>query len=484
MKSKLIGTLVMAGLIISCSDFLDQKPVSNGIAVSNTDSDSLVYKTAGDLETGLSGVYADFKNEYFMLDYYVNGDAQGDDAYAGADNPANFQIDKYTIDATNTNVSRDWADLYATIGKANLVIDNATRSTDASLTVDERKRIIGESSFIRAFMYFQLVQLFDGVPLQLEAVTSFDPTKAAELFPVVFPPRATEAEVYAQIIADLENALASVAATGPDKGYATTGAVNAILARVYATREPHDWAKVKSYTDAVIAGGYTLLPQYDNLWDNTIENSSESIFEINCYGWDTGGNWGASMFAGTDWKKFDIPSNDLVNAFDAEGDDIRKNSSIAFMDVTGSWTDPQWPSNQYPFINKWRDFSGAQNFILIRLADVLLLKAEAENELGNTAAAADLVNQIRTRVSLANTTANDQGSMRTAIAKERRLELAFEGVRWYDLKRTGQAIDVINAVKGENGSDLGYALTSQRLLWPIPQTERDKNKQLTQNDGY
>jgi hypothetical protein len=118
------------------------------------------------------------------------------------------------------------------------------------------------------------------------------------------------------------------------------------------------------------------------------------------------------------------------------------------------------------------------------LADVLLLKAEALNETGDLAGAAALVNQIRTRVSLPNTTANSQAAMRLAIEKERRLELAFEGLRWFDLKRTGRAIEVINNATGVDGVNLGYNIAPYQLLWPIPQAELDKNSQLTQNPGY
>ncbi len=486
MKSK-INILLVAGCAAfamqSCDDFLDIKPTSQGIAVDN-DSDGPLYSTASDAETALAGVYADFKNEYFMLDYFVNGDAQADDAYAGADNPANFQIDLYTIDATNTNVSRDWAYLYSTIGKANLVINNVNAVPDASLSPARKKQIIGEASFIRAFMYFQLVQLFGDVPLQTASITSISGDKLEETLPIIFPARNSASEVYAQIITDLNTALESVGTTAPDKGFATKGAVNALLAHVYATIEPHDWNKVKQYCDAVIAGGYSLLPEYDMLWDNSVENSSESIFEINCYNWDTGGNWGIFMFAGTDWKKFNIPSNDLVNTYQAEGDDIRLNSSITFADVTGSWTDKHWPTTHYPFINKYRDFNGSQNFIIYRLADILLLKAEALNETGDVNGAAELVNQIRARVDLDPVSTSSQDAMRAAIAKERRLELAFEGYRWYDLKRTGKAIEVLNNVKDYNGASLGYQLDESKLVWPIPQAERDKNTQLTQNAGY
>ena len=329
-------------------------------------------------------------------------------------------------------------------------------------------------------MYFELVRQFGEVPLLVNEIAEIDLNKLDE----IYLSRATVSEVYAQIITDLETALAKVRVTAPDKGYATRGAVNALLAKVYATVEPHDWNKVDQYCDAVIAGGYTLLPEYEQLWDLSQENSSESIFEINCYGWDTGGNWGVFMFDGTDWKKFNTPTNDLVKAYDDEGDMIRKNSNIRFEDVTGKWPDRYWPLTTYPLINKYRDFNGTQNFILFRLADILLLKAEAINELGDMDGAAALVNQIRDRVDLDPITASTQAEIRLAIEKERRLELAFEGHRWHDLKRTGRAIEVLNAQKDGSGNSLGYALDENRLLWPIPQAERDKNDKLTQNESY
>jgi len=187
-----------------------------------------------------------------------------------------------------------------------------------------------------------------------------------------------------------------------------------------------------------------------------------------------------------DWKKFNIPSDDLVKAFDSEGDMIRKNASILFLDVTGKWSDQHWSQDYYPFINKYRalDQPSPQNYIFYRLADVMLLKAEALNEKGDIAGAAELVNQIRGRVNLGNTPANTQEAMRLAIEKERRLELAFEGHRWFDLKRTGRAIAVMNAVSDFGNTTMSYNLTESRLIWPIPQSEMDKNTKLLQNPGY
>lgn len=487
MKTKHIFYLIGTILVLqACDDFLDIKPKTYGIPIKNTSSDSVIYKTAGEAEAALGGTYADFKNEYFELDYFVNGDAQGDDAYAGADNPDNFQIDDYLLIATNRNVSRDWVYLYGTIGKANRVINNVPKVTDATLTDLRKTEMIAEASFIRAFCYFHVVQLWGDAPLQLKDLKTLSPETFPDVYAQVYPAPVSKEEIYAQIILDFETAAAGAPITADHKGYATRGAANAMLAKVYATQEPRDWEKVNSYCQAVIDGGYSLLPEYDQLWDNANENSSESIFEINYFGGSVDHNWGTQMFRGTDWKKFNIPSNDLLAAFDAEGDAIRKNASVVFLDVTGKWTDNHWPQNHYPFVNKYRHFTSPsdQNYIFIRLADILLLKAEALNELDDLSGAKALVDQIRARVDLSPTPANSKDAMRLAIEKERRLELAFEGHRWFDLKRTGRAITVINAVKDGSGVSLGYNLTETRLIWPVPQAELDKNVNLSQNPGY
>lgn len=488
MKKYFLFSVIALGALMlnSCEKFLELEPESQGIAVNNTSSDSILFKSASEAEAALAGAYSDFKNEYYQLDYFVNGDAQSDDAYAGADNPANFQIDDYKLDATNSNVSRDWRYLYSTIGKCNTVINNVRAVNDPAMSAARKEQIVGEASFIRAFMYFQATQLWGDVPLQLKEVKTISAANLEEIYPQIFPARAPQADVFAQIIADLEIALEKVPASAAHKGFATKGAVNALLAKVYATQVPQDWNKVRDYCDAVIAGGYTLLADYNQLWALGNENTTESIFEINYDGGAPDGNWGTKMFRGLDWKKFNIPSNDLLAAFDAENDTKRKNASVIFEDVSGKWSDPHYPQNKYPFINKWRNFQEGsnQNYIFIRLADILLLKAEALNELGDQPGAAALVNQIRSRVSLGATPAVTQAELRLAIEKERRLELAFEGHRWFDLKRTGRAIEVINDVKGADGQLIGYNLSANRLVWPVPQAELDKNIRLQQNAGY
>ncbi len=488
MKNIRIFLVTLAAVIVlhSCEKFLDITPASQGIQIENQLSDSVLYKSAGEAEAALAGIYADFYNEYWELDHFVNGDAQSDDAYAGADNPANFQIDDYNLDATNSNVSRDWGYLYSTVGKANLVINNVDKVTDPELTTARKEVMMGEAKFIRAFCYFYLAQLWGDVPLQLTEVTSISIETFPEVYPLLFPSRTPVAEVYTQIISDLEEALPVVPVTATHKGYVTKGVVNAVLAKVYATIVPHDYAKVEEYTNAVISGGYSLLPEYEQLWDEAHENSSEAIFEINYFGTSSSGNWGVSMFLGKDWKKFNIPSNDLVKAFEDEGDLVRMNASILFDNVAGIWSDNNWPQDHYPFAYKYRNNTSPspQNFIILRLADLILLKAEALNELGDQAGATALVNQIRSRVGLADISILSQAELRLAIEKERRLELAFEGHRWFDLKRTGRAIQVLSNTIGPDGTAFGYQLDEHSLLWPIPQLELDKNQQLTQNPGY
>jgi hypothetical protein len=485
MKKNNLKYILAAGLTVctlfqSCEDILDKEPLSR-LTDKDLGGSGVGFTTADQAEAFLAGCYGEFRSEYFQLDYYLNGDAQADNAYAGADNPNIFQIDDYEIEAVNANVARDWRYLYSAIAKCNTVISNIAEVADPALTEQRRQEIRGEASFIRAFMYFEIVKQFGAAPLMLTEISKIDVNDLGS----VYVERTPEADIYAQIISDLQTALSDVATTSANKNVVTKGVVNALFAKVYATLEPHDWTKVNQYCDAVIANGYDLLPEFEQLWDGSQENSSEAIFEITYDGWDAGtGNWGASMFLGVDWKKFNTPTNDIVRAFDAEGDIIRKTASIQFADVTGKWSDRYWPLTSYPHVNKFRNTSGTQNFIIFRLADIMLLKAEALNELSDVNGAATLVNEIRARVDLAPTTADTKEEMRLAIEKERRLELAFEGQRWFDLKRTGRAIEVVNALKDGNGNSLGYQLTSERLQWPIPQAERDKNDKLVQNFGY
>jgi hypothetical protein len=473
-------------LLPACQDQLDLQPVSQTVAgESGTGTAGSSIKDAASAEAALAGSYAIFKNgsaEYYVMDYFILGDGQSDNSYAGADNAAWFEVDEFRILSTNAVTARDWQYLYNHVASANSIIANVPKVTSASLSAARKAQIVGEAKFIRARAYFDLVRIYGDVPLVVDELPTITSSNVEEIYGQLYPARSTAEQVYAQILKDLDEAAPVVPKSGPNKMTVTPGVVYTLQAKVYATRK--DWAKVKESADKVIALGYTLMPDYEDLWNGKHENSAEAIFELNFEDWSTGGNWGSSMFYGTDWKKFNTPSNDLMKAYDDEKDAVRKASTVYTANVTGKWSDKYWALTRFPFAYKMRNTDASQNIIMYRLADVLLLKAEALNETGDLAGARALVNQIRNRAKLAATPAADQAAMRLAIEKERRLELAFEGQRWYDLLRTGRVMPVMEAVKDGSGNSLNYKPTAARLVWPIPQGEIDKNTNLTQNSGY
>jgi len=470
MKIKVNNYIGMAAVLLlslqACKkDFLDKQPITQV-------TPDIAFSDAEAAEKLIQGVYDGMYSDYFIWDYMTNGDVTSDNAYAGGDNPANIQIDEFRTNATNGNVTRDWSGLYTNIKNANLVLDNVPNIEDPALDEGNRRnQILAEARAIRAYNYFHLVRLWGPVPLVLNVPASIQEMQ---------PARASVDEVYAQIIEDLDFAAANARTSAPNKGIITQGVAHAILAQVYAALPTPNWTKVLDETNATLASGYSLFGSYDGLFEIANENNSESIWEMQYDGWSGAhGNWMPSVIVGSGWKRFNTPSNDLVKVFDAEGDDIRKNSSIKFLNSSDeAWSDPFWPKSNYPYINKYRSDDQA-NAYLIRLAEIILLKAEALNELsaGGWAQAKPLVDQIRGRVNLSGTPANSQASMRAAILKERRLELAFEGYRWFDLLRTHTAVETMNAVTDGNGKKL-YTISEADLLWPVPQEEVDRNPNL------
>ncbi|MGV8094378.1 MAG: RagB/SusD family nutrient uptake outer membrane protein [Mangrovibacterium sp.] len=458
----------------ACEDFLSTDPESF-----MTPEEFLNSRSWAD--ASLSGVYKTFHSEYYQFDMFVNGDVTSDLAYAGGDNNANFEIDDLGVTSTNGNVGRDWRYLYEAIGTANAFLGKVDSIEDENFSQVDRDKMEGEVMFIRAVHYFNLVRLWGGVPLVLKA----DDQGSSSL------PRATVDEVYTQIIADLEFGVEHLPATSSDQGRIKKAAAQGLLAKVYATKPVKDYAKVLEYCDAVLADGqYSLVPNYGDLFDGTHENGSESLFEIQFLP-TVAGNWGVQLFLPPSltqdgWKKFNTPSKELMEAYEEENDQLRRNASVLFEDVTGKYSDDIWGTNM-PFSYKLKHANGwnsGDNIIYLRLADIILLRAEALNETGNLNDAAVELNKIRTRVNLAEKNPATQAEMRLAIEKERMLELALEGHRWFDLKRTGRALDVMRASGTRRPGQTYSYIDVNDLLWPIPQTEIDKNPNLTQNPGY
>ena len=496
-STKYIGVLLAAGLLtISCDDQLDLKPISEE-TVDNA------YVTGNQIEAALIGVYESFQSsDYYVWDQVLYSDVRSDNHYAGGDNPEIFQIDAINIQSNNGRVNKAWASIYNAIMKANLVLEK-TPGIELEITEERRAQIIGEAHFLRAYHYFNLVKLYGGVPLVLETIKSADPAE-------VRVPRNSVDEVYAQIIADLEAAAAALPdvylengqpSLGISKARATRGAANAILAKVYAQKPVPDYNRVIEYANLVInsPAGYTLLPDYTQLFDGSHYNNTESIIEMQFIGGNEG-TWGPQMqlppsVSGDNWRKFVTPSHNLVNAYDSEGDAVRKNCNILFENIT-FWADEYWNNSigsSIPFAYKWKNAGGwnsADHVYLIRLADIILLRAEAYNATGQIGLAATDVNQIRNRATLGDLPAAasaSQSAMRTAILKERRLELAQEAHRWDDLVRNNVVVETMNNANETNlatGQQVNYNMQEFKILLPIPLEEINRNPTLIQNPGY
>ncbi len=499
MKKKLFfGTSFLIAIVVivfsGCSKILNKQPVTQII----TDTNSATI-SAGDAENAIASAYAEYKGydaglELNVFDRIANGDVRADNCYAGGDNTDLITLDLFTETSLNGNAARDWRDAYVIIGKTNIAISQIEKCVDPALTSDRKNEMLGEAKFIRAYVYFDLVRLFGRVPLLLKP----SDTKTAEsLFNSTLVPQSSTDTVYDAILNDLWFAKSRVRDVGsaPTKFIVTKGAVNSTLAKVHATLPSPNWDSVLYYCN-LATPGYSLVSDYSFLWDNNHKNNSEAIWEINYDGYSSGdfiGNWipsinvGGSIgnYEGGGWKKFNLPSNDLVNDFLSEGDNIRLDNSITFLNISGQWTDQFWGAGHYPFLTKFNDpANGINDVYIIRLADILLLKAEALAHQNNLDGALAIVNQVRARVKLAPKSSSNADEVLNIIANERRLELAFEGQRWFDLVRTGKAIEVLNAQKDGQGKPINYNVQPYQLIYPIPQEQIDLNPLLTQNDGF
>ena len=482
-----LSLLLIAGILVivsGCSKTIDKTPISS-LTTSN------FYKTATDAEAGLTGAYNGLYQQFYIWDYQTNGDAQADNCYAGGNNPDNFAIDNFTLNALNGNVTRDWQGLYAAVVNANAVLDNVPAINDPVWTGTTRKaQILAEAKFLRELHYFFLVTTYGDVPLVLTNTA----TGAALL-----PARTPATAVYIQIEQDLisaDSALLPASGSNPNTGRATQGSADALLAKVYAQQGKYDSCLI--YCNKVLANTYyALLPNYADLFDGNHKNTVESLFEIQHSTVSGTTNYGPELLlpfslTGDTYAKFNECTNDLIQAYKSENDTVRLDASVYFSVPSDTIAIPPpytVATSPVPYAYKWKQpggFNSPDNEILIRLADIILLKAEALNQTSQTAQAIPLINQIRARVMLPPTTASTQTDVAAAILKERRLELALEGHRWLDLLRAGASytISLMNSQVDPTGKSLNYSLTQNKLLFPVPQSERDLDKNLSQNPGY
>ncbi|OHX66872.1 RagB/SusD family nutrient uptake outer membrane protein [Flammeovirga pacifica] len=488
---KIIKYITLCATLLSfsaCDNFLDLKPISDETADN-------AYTRATQIESALAGTYTTLHSDFYEWDVMLFNDVRSDNFYSGGDNPEIHSVDLLTITAVNSKVDQDWSSLYNGIFKANNVLYRVDGVVD--LDPDRKEEIIGESKFLRALYYFSLVKLWGPVPLITQPTLSTAPED-------VNIPRSSVEEVYALIEQDLKEAAAALPDTfdgSEAKTRATKGACYALLAKVYA--QSKQWQKVVEAVNEVdkSSASYSLVNDYNSLFTGGAYENSECIFMPNYIGGNIGNFAPAMMLppsiTNDDWRKFGTPSVDLVNAFDAEGDVVRKSAAILYEDIT-AWRDQYWSnvgegSTNLPFAYKWRNpmaWSSTDRQYILRYADMLLVKAEALNELNDINGAAIEVNKVRARVGLNHLTSDKMTSqevMRNTILNERRLEFAQEGMRWEDLQRHGQLVNTMSNLKEfdkDANAFVNYDMNQDKILLPIPQVEMNRNPNLEQNPGY
>jgi len=494
---KISYCIFLLAAVVSCKKFLDSKPQTS-LTTGNA------YSSANDIENAMVGAYNIFYQEYYIWDNVLLGDVRSDNAYTGGSNDqAILPYDLMNIPAGNSRMYADWSQLYQGIGRCNIILNKISAINDVKLDAGNRRnQIIGEASFLRAFHYSQLVKTFGGVPIELNS-NSADPSKTNL-------PRSTETEVYNQIEKDLEVAIKNLpddygSDASVNKVRATKGAANALMAKIWAQRSDRDYTKVLQYCNAVInsPAGYMLMDNYADLFDGNHYLNQESILEVPFIANGDLANWGPELYLAPEdgWQKYCVPSKALINKYNSENDNIRLNANIIFWHNL-AWADENWNPCQdntvyVPFNYKQKhpnSWSSGDHQYLLRLADIITLKAEAQNETGDLAGAALTLNIIRTRVSLPAVVATSKAQMKIAILDERQLEFAFEGQRWDDLVRNGVAVSTMNGIVdfkytcnnnvASAAIPLNYNCNINKLICPIPQLERDANPNLTQNLGY
>ncbi len=468
-------------LCSSCEDFLNEVPQT-------TRSDENFYKTAADFNNAVIGAYANLKNPGLYGNGGTNAsmlwltEVVSDNSTHGATKAVStlsqFEIDEFNISLSNTVTTAAWTGHYVGIGQVNTILDKLPLVTfEEPLKV----RYEGEARFLRAFYYFNLVRLFGDVQLIQNSIES--PYGANGI------PRTNAAAIYELIISDLTIAENNLPATIPaaEAGRASRWAAKALLGKVYLTRNQPELAAPK-LNEVIASGQYNLSTSYAATFSpaTSYANNKDVIlavqYKTGLVGqgsalWSDLIPWGVpGVLFGTTGSGggFMQPTADLENAY--EPGDLRKDASLQATYLGANGT----PVNVRHVV-KYKQ-PGPQSgdadsdFPLLRYADVLLMYAEALNAQGQTVAAEPFLNQVRARAGLPEKTGLSQADFALALEQERRVELAFEGHRWFDLVRTNRYVEVMTAK--------GYAVKEFHRFYPVPQRETDLNNQLTQNPGY
>ncbi|RRA97595.1 RagB/SusD family nutrient uptake outer membrane protein [Larkinella rosea] len=495
-KITAIGTILFCLAQFSCKD--DMLVTTDPTRIGS----DLFYKTETQLLQALNGVYGqlqtittsayifqEFPSDNTTLDFNPldRGGAAGWEAFEFS-----------TVNQGNGEIANVWNQYYSMMYNINYTLEKmAGSSVDAAV----KAPIEGQLKFIRAYAYFNLVQYFGDVVLVTKTLDK--PDAAFDLT------RSPQTEVWAQIEKDLKEAVAVLPASYPTSqaGRVTKGAALSLLGKTYLTQ--------KKYADAVTTlkqvTGYTLNPLYADNFNPAKKNGPESIFEIQFQGGNDLGEWSSfaytfaprlsagavTGFANTTPGGRNIPTNDMIAAY--EPGDLRKDVSLkTSYTLNGTVVNiPYIIKFTYPHTITGRTDN---NWPVLRYADVLLMLAESINEAtGPSAEVFDYLNQVRKRAGLAAVAGLDKVALRDAIMKERRVELAFENHRWFDLRRTKTPAELtafMNAYGAKEKAKptvdrggiafnaLDYVYTDNEYYLPIPAPQILISSKLTQNPGY
>lgn len=486
MKKILIYTLVISMVMLgSCSDFLDKNPTDQL-------SSALFWKSRADFDNALTAIYGAMQSEYYAAGA-PNWDALTDNGY-GQHNyyGSNGIVQGNIFPSSGGYISDIYRSSYQAIARINIFLENLEGYAGSDLTESDKQRLGAEAKFVRGFFYFQLYQAYGSVPV---VTVPLD-------FETQFQAKSPKNEVFAQVVSDLESAIASL----PDipyyngGGHAVKTSAQALLVRAYMfdaydsknTPNVELMAKAKVLSDELVTtSGYKLAEDFTSVFQaGSQEGNEEIIFSIKFLA--PNNSTAMDQWYG-DWVVVS-PLPSFVDEFEAGDQRLSQSVFSDFVD----WGDgaTHSPSNNRPTGYGVKKFltpdlipygyatRSEQDWVLLRYADILLMDAEIENELsGPSEAVYSAINAIRNRSGLGDLPSGlSQDQMRERIRHERRIETAFEGLRYYDLKRWKIAGEVLNTV--EDGI-IPYNFEEKFYEWPLPQSEIDKsNGVLVQNENY
>nr|WP_067063412.1 RagB/SusD family nutrient uptake outer membrane protein [Mucilaginibacter sp. L294] len=506
---KIIGIVVIATVLGSCKKFVDYNPHDSFTV---TDLDYL--KSESDYRTMAISTYTPVQ---WLNQVVVIGDIASDNSVAGGESASDVlplqQIDDFSLTSVNSTLQDLWQVAYEGVNRTNYLLQYKDKNP-AGQVVDfaGKEALYGEVKFLRAYYYFTLVKMWGDVPFFIDRRLGVSDSRSLQ--------RSPKAEVYAQVEKDLNEAIAVLPPTQTEKGRVTKYAAQALLGKVYLYENKFD-AAASVLEPVITSNAYSLVSDFASMYLAAGENGPESVFEIQYTNGSPYYNWGgttrgqgnyavqqngvrgisggaADMPYAAGWST-NLPTQNLATAY-AAGDQ-RKDATLLDMEAyktAYNAAHPELPDNQKlkyqvaPYKNtglynkkylpRKGETSGQielnylNNFRVLRYADVLLMAAEANNRATapNDTKAQDYLNRVRHRAfndDLHNVTASG-ATLKQAIWDERRLELAMDGDRFFDLVRTGQA-----------ASKLTGFVTGKHELFPIPQQEILISN-LAQNPGY